>query len=104
MARRYENIETYKTDVGKVIYAPTEYPLLTPSNTDIQIVARAEDRLDLIAADFYGDPTLWWAIAMANDLPGDSMYMPLGFPLRIPSFDSLPAVLNEFDVLNDTNN
>ena len=98
MARRYENIGTYKTLSGKVGYLPTKYPSLVPSNNDTYIVARAEDRLDLIATDFYGDPTLWWVVAMANDLPGDSMYTPLGFQLRIPG--NLNDALNSYDQAN----
>jgi nucleoid-associated protein YgaU len=99
MARRYENIGIQKTLSGKVGYLPTKYPSLVPSNNDTYIVARAEDRLDLIATDFYGDPTLWWVVAMANDLPGDSMYTPLGFQLRIPS--NLSNALNAYNIENE---
>ena len=99
MSRRYESIGTYKTNVGKVIYLPTRYPSLAPSNNDYYIIARAEDRLDLIATDFFGDPTLWWVVAMANDLPGDSMYTPLGFQLRIPG--NLSNALNAYNIENE---
>ena len=99
MARRYENIGIQKTLRGKVGYLPTKYPSLVPSNNDTYIVARAEDRLDLIATDFYGDPTLWWVVAMANDLPGDSMYTPLGFQLRIPG--NLSDALNAYNIENE---
>jgi len=98
MARRYENIGTYKGIGGKVIYLPTQYPNLVPSNEDYYIISRDQDRLDLIAYDFYGDATLWWVIAMANDLPGDSMFPPLGFQLRVPA--NIDAALNAFDGAN----
>ena len=52
------------------------------------------DRLDAIAFDFYGDATLWWVIAMANELPGDSLYLEVGIQLRIPA--NISAVLNEY--------
>ena len=84
MASRYQNIGLQKVDNGETIYLPTKYPTLVPSNEDYYIIAREEDRMDLIANDFYGDPTLWWVIAMANDLPGDSFFPPRGFQLRIP--------------------
>ena len=100
MARRYENISLEKTLSGKVGYSPTRYPLIAPSNEDTYIISRAEDRLDLIASDFYGDPTLWWVIAMVNDLPGDSMYAPMGFQLRIPG--NLNDALNAYDKANTT--
>ena len=98
MARRYEDIETQTTLSGKVGYLPTFYPSVTLSNEDYYIIAREEDRMDLVSADFYGDPTLWWVIAMANDIPGDSMYPPLGFQLRIPS--NANRALDEFEQLN----
>ena len=68
MARRYEDILTQKSLSGKVAYLPTIYPSVTLSNQDYYIVAREQDRMDLLANDFYGDPSLWWVIAMANDI------------------------------------
>jgi len=101
MARRYENIGTQKTISGKVAYLPTRYPSLVPSNNDYYIIARAEDRMDLVATDFFGDSTLWWVVAMANDLPGDSMFPPLGFQLRIPG--NLSDALQAYEFTNANN-
>ncbi len=98
MAGRYQNIGIQKTNSGETIYLPTKYPSLAPSNNDYYIIAREEDRFDLIASDFYGQPTYWWIIVMANDLPGDSMYAPPGFQLRIPG--NLNNALSEFNTLN----
>eukprot|EP01050_Picozoa_sp_SAG11_P000118 SAG11_NODE_2_length_63684_cov_167.801195_50_plen_100_part_00 len=98
MARRYENIETYTTNDGKIIYLPTKYPSVVPSNEDFYIITQATDRLDLIASDFFGDSTLWWVVAMANDLPGDSLVPPPGFQLRIPG--NLDNAIQEFNALN----
>ena len=98
MARRYEDIQTQKTLSGKVAYLPTIYPSDTLSNEDFYIVAREQDRFDLLANDFYGDTSLWWVIAMANDIEGDSMFPPLGFQLRIPS--NANRALNDFESLN----
>jgi hypothetical protein len=98
MARRYEDIQTQKTLSGKVGYLPTLYPSVTLSNGDYYIIARDQDRMDLVAQDYFGDSTLWWVIAMANDLPGDTMYPPLGFQLRIPSNAS--RAISEFEQLN----
>ena len=100
MAGRYQNIGTQKTDSGKTIYLPTKYPTLVPSNEDYYIIAREEDRFDLIAADFFGDPIYWWVVVMANDLPGDSMYAPPGTQLRIPG--NLNNALTAFNVENET--
>jgi|TARA_R110002012_G_scaffold214844_1_gene385950 hypothetical protein len=101
MAGRYQNIGTQKTESGKVIFLPTKYPTLVPSNEDYYIIAREEDRFDLIASDFYGDSTYWWVVVMANDLPGDSMYAPPGFQLRIPN--NLNDALSAYNVENNPN-
>ena len=98
MARRYEDIQTQKTLSNKIGYLPTFYPSVTLSNEDYYIIARDQDRMDLVAQDFYGDSTLWWIVAMANDLPGDTMFPPLGFQLRIPSNPS--RAISEFEQLN----
>tara|TARA_B110000285_G_scaffold77084_1_gene88800 strand:- start:41 stop:346 length:306 start_codon:yes stop_codon:yes gene_type:complete len=100
MAGRYQNIGTQKTTNGETIYLPTKYPTLVPSNDDYYIIAREEDRFDLIATDFFGDATLWWVVVMANDLPGDSMYAPPGSQLRIPG--NLNNALTAYDVENST--
>ena len=100
MAGRYQNIGTQKATNGETIYLPTKYPTLVPSNNDYYIIAREEDRFDLIANDFFGDPTLWWVVVMANDLPGDSMYAPPGFQLRIPG--NLNNALTAYNVENNT--
>ena len=100
MASRYQNIGLQKVDNGETIYLPTKYPSLVPSNEDYYIIAREEDRFDLIAADFFGDSTYWWVVVMANDLPGDSMYAPPGFQLRIPG--NLNNALTAFNVENET--
>ena len=98
MASRYQNIQTQKSDNGKTIYLPVKYPSLVPSNNDYYIIAREEDRFDLIASDFYGQPTYWWVVAMANDLPGDSMYAPPGTQLRIPG--NLSDALSAYNIEN----
>ena len=101
MAGRYRNIGTQRTEDGKVIFLPTKYPTLVPSNEDYYIIAREEDRFDLIASDFYGNSTYWWVVVMANDLPGDSMYAPPGFQLRIPN--NLNDALSAYNVENNPN-
>ena len=100
MARRYEDIQTQKTSSGKLRYLPTLYPSVVLSNEDYYIIARDQDRMDLVAQDYFGDSTLWWVIAMSNDLPGDTMYPPIGFQLRIPG--NVSNAINEFEQLNST--
>lgn len=59
------------------------YPDLNTPN-DTKIVAQEGDRLDLLAAEFYGDETLWFTIARANGLGKGSMSIPPGTIVRIP--------------------
>jgi nucleoid-associated protein YgaU len=64
-----------------------------PPQDDLSTVAEhlvtAEDRLDLLAQLYYGDPLLAWRIADANgaDDPADLVRVP-GRVLRIPAPDS----------------
>lgn len=95
MASRYQFISTTNDNIRKKQqYVPTYYPTVPTDPNDTYILTQYQDRLDLIAYDFYGDSTLWWIIAMANDLPGDSLYLEVGTQLRIPFNQS--AVLNEY--------
>jgi len=104
MPSRYQSISTMKSDTGitstsgKTIYQPTYYPSTNANINDSYIITGASDRLDLIANDFYGDSTLWWIIAMVNDLEGDSMFPPTGIQLRIPANAS--DLLNAFNKAN----
>lgn len=43
------------------------------------------DRIDTLSVDFYGTPTLWWVIAVANDLEILPTDLNVGQKLRIPS-------------------
>jgi len=94
MSSRYQTISIKKSETGitstsgKDMYVPTYYPNIEAKENDNYIVVGATDRLDVIAYDFYGDSTLWWAVAMANNLEGDSMFPPIGMYLRIPSNSS----------------
>jgi hypothetical protein len=103
---RYDNnsiIQTIPTpQYPKVIRyrSSTKYPDIPLSGNDIFIYTRRGDRLDNLAYQFYDDPTLWWIIAVANpDLPNDSLYLTLGFQLRIPS--DITKIISDFEQLNN---
>jgi nucleoid-associated protein YgaU len=104
MPSRYQSITIIKSDTGiastsgKAMYQPTYYPSTAAQENDSYIITGAEDRLDLIAHDFYGDSTLWWVIAMVNNLEGDSMFPPTGIQLRIPA--NVSDLLNAFNKAN----
>ena len=86
--------------VGTPYYVPTYYPNVSVTPQDTYIITKGTDRLDLIAYDFYGDSTLWWVIAMANNLEGDSIFVGDGVQLRIPS--NIDLALTEYNRENST--
>ena len=63
-------------------YKYIKYPEVPLSFDDIYVITKREDRLDLLANQFYGDATFWWYIARANNL--NSMVIPENIQLRIP--------------------
>ena len=100
MPSRYQNIPTTRVNVtGSQYYETNIYPTVQPTDTDYYIITTINDRLDLIALDFYQDQSLWWVIASANSLPGDSIYPPIGVQLRIPT--DIRTILNNYTLTNN---
>ena len=52
------------------------------------VATEQENRLDIIANIYYNDPSMWWVVALANDLV-DPMVVKPGSVLRIPPIISL---------------
>jgi len=99
MNYRYQNInKTRYEDKGAPYYVNNIYPEIPLSNNDSYVIAVLGDRLDLLAQDFYSDSSLWWVIASANALSGDSLYLEPGMQIRIPA--NLPGVLNSYNLVN----
>lgn len=79
--------------------ASVVYPDIPLSETDVYMYTIRGDRLDNLAYQFYGDPTLWWILSVANpDLPNDSLYPTIGFQLRIPQ--NINTIINSYNRLN----
>lgn len=106
MANRYEfstivnNSKKTESD-GSVRYvrrlSSTLYPDFN-TNEDTKILAQEGDRLDLLAKEFYGDETLWFIIAKANNLGKGSLNVPAGTIVRIPiyeEFSGIRAILSD---------
>jgi hypothetical protein len=99
MSHRYSNTEKIKYEnTGKVYYVNTIYPDIPLSENDQYLITTNRDRLDLLAYDIYKDTSLWWVIASANNLPGDSLVPPVGMQLRIPA--NIQAIVNKFNSVN----
>jgi|TARA_R100001015_G_C4587700_1_gene143482 hypothetical protein len=79
---RYKNTEKRKTEDGKLVYRSTLFDNVPVSDNDIYIITQYGDRLDLLAHQFYGDVSLWWYIARANNV--FTFNVPENIQLRIP--------------------
>ncbi len=55
----------------------------TSNDKYFKVTSREQDRLDIIAQDYYNDASMWWIIAYANNLT-NCFYIPIGTILRIP--------------------
>lgn len=84
MANRYQNNKVKKLNDGREVYESKIYPKIPKSDSDIYAVTQGGDRLDTLANDFYGDSSLWWIIATANNIHDAPFALPDGTVLRIP--------------------
>tara|TARA_Y100001938_G_C7785273_1_gene279870 strand:- start:8 stop:307 length:300 start_codon:yes stop_codon:yes gene_type:complete len=93
--RRYENNKSKTTFVKRGTknlsynissFNTIIYSSIPKNDNDIYVISQAGDRLDLLANQFYGDPTLWWYIARANNLK--FITLEPGTSIRIPSSTS----------------
>jgi nucleoid-associated protein YgaU len=99
MSNRYQNISITKyNSTGSQYYVNNIYPDVPYSDSDNYVITTIGDRLDLLAFDFYGDSELWWVIASANALPGDSLIPTPGTQLRIPI--DIRTILNGYRQIN----
>lgn len=62
-----------------------ELPTIPSQPDDTTYQVKTGDRIDLIAVQYYGDPILWWVIAVANDMEFIPTDLNVGRVLRIPS-------------------
>jgi nucleoid-associated protein YgaU len=96
---RYQNIPVIRNSQGIRYYKDSKYPQIPLSVDDIYVITTEGDRLDLLAQQYYGDSSLWWIISTANEtLSQNSLFIPLGTQLRIPSNPS--TVLINYASLN----
>ena len=96
---RYKNIPIIRSSTGTRYYRDSKYPRIPLSSNDIYVITTTGDRLDLLAQQYYSDSSLWWIISIANeDLPQNSLFIPVGTQLRIPS--DVATILSEYETLN----
>ncbi len=94
MENRYSNIPTIlKTGKGKV-YDSVLLPNVDANDSDIVVMTVQGDRLDLLANEYYEDPSMWWIIALKNDMTEIDLSMKEGIILRIPSRNEALEIKN----------
>jgi hypothetical protein len=95
---RYQFTPTGKRFDGKNVYRTTYYPNIPESVDDMYITVSEEDYLDSLAKKYYGDETLWWIIARANNLPGYKLSVEPSKQIRIPV--NVSNILNQLKNIN----
>jgi len=96
---RYRDIPIIQTPTGIKYRRDNKYPRIPLSFNDIYVISAEGDRFDLLANQYYGDPSLWWVISIANEqIPQNSLYLPLNTQIRIPANPS--AVITSYNRLN----
>lgn len=94
MENRYSNIPTMlKTGKGRV-YDSILLPNVDATDSDIVVITIQGDRLDLLANEYYQDPSMWWVIALKNDMTEVDISMKEGIVLRIPSRNEAIQIKN----------
>ena len=95
---RYDNSTILTNPSGKRYFKGILYPLITPKDSDIYVITTSEDRLDILADQYYKDSTLYWIISISNNIRKDSMYIVPGTQLRIPT--DIQGILQDFNDIN----
>ena len=82
--KKITNVHTNSEHYNQLGYNSTMYPKIIREPSDPIIIASSVDRLDNLVHRFYQDRTLWWLIALANELPGDTFFITPGTQIFIP--------------------
>jgi hypothetical protein len=96
--KRYDSTFIQTRWDGKRVYTTTQYPIIEPQDSDVIVISNEGMYLDGLAYQYYQDPTLWWIIALVNNLGKGRLSVPPGIQLRIPT--NINAILTQFNALN----
>ncbi len=93
---RYDFTSMKLNKDGKRVFKPTIYPKIPIRDSDIFIYPKFGDRLDNLAFKYYGDVSLWWIIAKANNLDAAHIGLEVDNQIRIPiNIQSILSKLKE---------
>ena len=95
---RYDNAKILRDRDGNRYYRPTIVPNIPLQDSDIFMVPRVGDRFDTLAQKYYGDSTLWWIIAKANELSNGKLALDPNQKIRIPM--NIDAILDSVRLSN----
>jgi len=79
---RYDNLRSIRKK-GKDYKLTAIYKEIPELPEDLMVMTQDGDRFDLLAHQYYGDSSLWWYIAKANNMKFNNI--PAGLTIRIPS-------------------
>lgn len=75
-------------------------PEIVPSDNDVYIITKVNERLDILASNYYSDPALWWIIAKANNQGKGTLVVDAGIQLRIPAPERVREIKELTEILN----
>ena len=78
---------------------PTLYPEIKVEDGDQFIYPLEGDRFETLAFRFYGDTTLWWIIARANNVRDGSYSLKPDEKIRIPS--NVTQIMSDLRAINE---
>ena len=81
---RYRKEKILKDSNGIRYYKPTIIQNIPLQDTDRFIFPFDGDRLDIIAQRYYGDSSLWWIIAKANEISDGQIGLDPEKMIRVP--------------------
>ena len=84
---------------GNRVMKTTLYPEIRIADGDQFVYPLDGDRLENLAYRYYGDSTLWWIIAKANDIRDGSFGFKADVKIRIPS--NVPRIINDLRIINN---
>lgn len=95
---RYDYTTKTKRWDGKPVYRTVIYPAIPVSDSDIYVTVSDNDYLDSLAFKYYKDTSLWWVIAVANNLGKGKLSIDVTKQLRIPT--NITSILQNFRLAN----
>ncbi len=95
---RYSVLEQTKRFDGARVYTSVIYPVIHEDPSDIYIITNDTMYLDSLANKYYNDVSLWWIIALANNIGKGKLSVESGKQIRIPK--NLSKILNDYKLIN----